>query len=179
MKPQLHSFSQAGQDLFVLSLFEEGYKGTFLDVGCGDPIEINNTYLLEQQGWKGLSIDIQYMHEKWLIMRKTPFICIDALKCYYQTLIQMFELGDTIDYLSLGIEGYGHRFQALERIMDQGLEFKVITIEHDVYAIREEIERTPQRELLTKLGYILYKADVEFGGKPFEDWWINPKYINI
>ena len=36
-------YSQAGQDEFVLSQFNEGYVGTFIDIGCRLPYEINNT----------------------------------------------------------------------------------------------------------------------------------------
>ena len=42
------SHSQAGQDKFVYDTL--GKSGTFLDIGCGFPIEINNTYALEQIG---------------------------------------------------------------------------------------------------------------------------------
>ena len=49
--------SQLGQDEWVLSVFpnKEGY---FVDIGCADGIYLSNTNKLEQNGWKGLCIDV-------------------------------------------------------------------------------------------------------------------------
>jgi len=48
------SFSQFGQDLWVLEYFP---VGVFVDVGFNDGITISNTKLLEEKGWSGLGID--------------------------------------------------------------------------------------------------------------------------
>lgn len=32
-------------------------KGTYIDVGCGDPDELSNTYELYEKGWRGLTVD--------------------------------------------------------------------------------------------------------------------------
>ena len=50
-----HSQAAQGQDLFALGLFPEA--GTFLDIGSGGPIRDNNTYTLEENGWKGICVD--------------------------------------------------------------------------------------------------------------------------
>lgn len=47
--------SQLGADHWVLSILKT--PGYFLDIGCADGQHISNTYLLEQNGWKGLCID--------------------------------------------------------------------------------------------------------------------------
>lgn len=162
--------SQVGQDKWILSLIE---KGTFLDIGCRGPEEINNTFLLEQNGWTGVSIDIVDYSEEWK-SRKTDFICADALTFDYTLL------GWHFDYLSLDIEGLGDRFNALKRVMECGLSFKLITIEHDSY--REghyQAECVPQRDLLKSLGYILAYEDVKDGDVIFEDWWINLRYVKL
>lgn len=159
--------SQVGQDKWVLSLIE---KGTFLDIGCRGPFDLNNTALLEENGWTGISIDIVDYSEEWK-QRKTEFICADALTFDYSLL------GWHFDYLSLDIEGNGDRFKALKRVIECGLTFKVMTIEHDVYRVHYGLEQVPQRDLLTSLGYHLAYPDVCMDGQPFEDWWINPKYI--
>jgi len=41
-----NNYSQAGQDLFVLMCLDGKENGTFLDLGCHHPSNINNTYLL-------------------------------------------------------------------------------------------------------------------------------------
>jgi hypothetical protein len=164
--------SQVGQDLWVLSLFPEGYNGTFLDIGCRGPEDLNNTFLLEQKGWTGISIDIIDYSKEWK-QRKTEFICADALTFDYRGFASNF----LIDYLSLDIEGNGDRFKALQKVINDGFEFKCITIEHDAYRVHYGLEQVPQRDLLTSLGYRLLFPDVCDEEKPFEDWWVNPKYI--
>ena len=81
----MKSYSQVGQDLFVLSLFPKGYEGIFLDFGCQEPKKINNTLLLEEHGWLGFSFDIVDYSEQWET-RQTLFICTSYL----------FESGDSI-----------------------------------------------------------------------------------
>jgi hypothetical protein len=49
-------YSQLGQDLWVLEKYPIN-NGYFVDVGFNDGIEINNTYLLELNGWTGIGVD--------------------------------------------------------------------------------------------------------------------------
>jgi len=152
--------------MFVLSLIGDG--GTFLDVGCREPKFLNNTLLLEENGWTGVSIDINDYSNQWE-ERNTLFIQADALKFDYKELSWM---PTVIDYLSLDIEGEGLRYNALLKIIVDGLSFRVITIEHDAYCGYDLTERRPQRELLNRMGYTLIKPDVKNDGFEFEDWWI-------
>lgn len=49
--------SQFGEDRFIL---EQGFaprRGTFVDVGAGDPVRFSNTYCFERLGWSGLCVD--------------------------------------------------------------------------------------------------------------------------
>jgi FkbM family methyltransferase len=55
-------FSQLGQDRWVKGFLErsprKNRKSFFCDVGAGDPVKFNNTYLLEKYlGWSGILID--------------------------------------------------------------------------------------------------------------------------
>jgi hypothetical protein len=170
------SYSQAAQDVFVLSLFPNYYKGIFVDVGCFYPEDINNTLLLEKKGWTGISVDIHDFSNEWMV-RKTPFICHDALTINYRDLFDQYQLPQLIDYLSLDIEGNGARYQALCKVMESGREFKVMTVEHDAHCGYDLTERQPQRKLLKSLGYFLLCSDVMHDGFAYEDWWINPKYF--
>lgn len=62
--------SQAGQELFVIAMTQGRRNGTWLEIGCGDPIRSNNTYLLEKKlGWTGISIDLERMDQDI----ETPF----------------------------------------------------------------------------------------------------------
>ena len=80
--------------------------------------------------------------------------------------------------MSLDVEGNGDRFNALVNVFNSGYEFKIITIEHDAYRGFELSEREKQREFLLSKGYFLLCSNVFLSGNPFEDWWINPKYID-
>ena len=52
----MSTYSQIGQDLWVLSYFPIN-NGYFVDIGFYHPINLSNTYLLEQKGWSGIGVD--------------------------------------------------------------------------------------------------------------------------
>ena len=53
------NYSQAFQDLFTLTMLNGKKNGTYIEIGGSDPINMNNTYLLEKSfGWKGLSFEL-------------------------------------------------------------------------------------------------------------------------
>lgn len=174
------SYSQCGQDLFVLNLLKIK-NGTFLDLGCYLPKNINNTFLLEQNGWVGLSLDINDYTKEWSV-RKNKFIKCNCFTQDYNTLLSENYNTNVIDYLTLDMEVLGDRYKLLKTILNTNYEFKIITIEHDSHLGEEYInqEKIPQRELLTKMGYVLVCGDVSHKDYPndyYEDWWVNKKYI--
>ena len=167
------TYSQAGQDKWILSLFPEGYKGFFMDIGCNDPKFCNNTLLLEEHGWTGIAVDIVDYSKEWE-ERKTKFIHNNALNVAYKFIVPPI-----VDYLSLDVDDLFANYEMLYLFITHiRLRFKAITIEHNLYQGKaNERERKFQRMLLVKKGYKLMYPDVEHGGNKFEDWWINPKYI--
>lgn len=172
----MKNYSQAGQDLFVLSLFPEGYRGFFLDLGCQHPTVINNTCLLEQNGWTGVSFDIVDYSKEWE-ERTTPFYCEDAMRADFN----QYGLPEAIDYLSLDISEYeGMRFACLKRLLlNFPFRFAVITLEHDSYQGYESTERDPQRLFLLERDYLPLRVNISNGGNPFEDWWIKREFFDI
>ena len=52
------SYSLLGEDTFLKKYFSKQKKGFYIDVGCYHPIHRNNTYLLHNNGWSGINIDI-------------------------------------------------------------------------------------------------------------------------
>jgi hypothetical protein len=174
---EVKSYSQVGQDKWVLSLFPKGYKGFFMDLGCNDPKIINNTLLLEENGWEGVAVDINDLSELWK-NRKARFIQMNALNA--RDIIEP----ERIDYVSIDVDAIGTNYQTIKNLLEAGFEFKAITIEHNYYISEEfnQRERLPQRELLLSKGYALAKGDVmDDDGQfnKFEDFWINPKYISV
>lgn len=173
----MNSKSQSHQDIFVMYLIDNSEQRYFVDVGCNDAFYINNTALLEENGWTGISLDINsYFAGGWKL-RRTPFILGDALTTDYSELYSKYNLPKVIDYLTLDIEGDGDRYKALKQVMNAKYEYKVITIEHDSYRGYYNSETVPQRKLLSELGYTLICSDVTNDNAPYEDWWINQKYI--
>lgn len=51
------SFSQHGEDTFILEFYGRRRQGTYLDVGASHPFKISNTYLLYRMGWRGVTVE--------------------------------------------------------------------------------------------------------------------------
>jgi FkbM family methyltransferase len=51
------TFSQFGEDVMMRYLFDEDYKGFYVDVGAFHPMLLSNTYALYRKGWRGIAID--------------------------------------------------------------------------------------------------------------------------
>jgi hypothetical protein len=172
-------FSQANQDRFVSYILKNQKNGFFIDIGCGDPFNINNSYFFEKElGWDGICIDISNQDYS---NRKTKFYSKSALDINYKKFFEENNVPKVIDYLSLDID-CPYTLDALKLIVEAtDYEYKVMTVEHDWCNHDDRlIYRIEQREILENLGYQRLVSDVwlyDYGY--FEDWWINPKYINI
>ena len=161
--------------MFELLIKPENYlAGTFLDIGCGDPIFISNTYALEQLGWSGWLIDGDPQwgtscHEK----RTSPFICADATTVDWLSL-----LGGQLlwDYISLDVDHA--QVAALKNLLKHGIRFRAATVEHDFYRFGPE-PRKEIRAYLHAAGYTILCEDVLCNGpEPYEDFWIDSKRVN-
>lgn len=176
----MNSYSQAGQDLFVLKHLEWKRNGTYFDIGCYVSKEGNNTYLMDVEfGWRGICMDL-FDFDSMKDRRGGIFIAHDATKPYPEVAFRQraaigepYESGYRFDYLSLDVD------EATNAALPLALEFaryRVITIEHDVYARGEE-QRQHQRNLILAAGYELAVADVALPSMPsiiFEDWYVAP-----
>jgi hypothetical protein len=168
------SFSQAGQDKFA---YEHALTpGTFLDVGCNDPVSNSNSLALEQLGWKGILIDLDADMINLCKQRRTsPAILQDATTVDWAALCEEHAIPLAIDYLSLDVDG--PEIEVLKNLFAAGLSFKVITCEHDRYH-RGDGPRDAIRKFLLERGYVLAVPDVKVydeyypNGVEFEDWWI-------
>lgn len=167
MLDRFESYSQAGQDKFVFELC--GHNGSFLDIGCGHPIQGSNTYILERDyGWRGLLIDSAIDKvEQCNQVRRNPSVCCNALTVDWVAL----HLGKQFDYLSLDIDNPIDELCVLQSLHLDGFSFRVMTVEHDSYRFGD-VHKEELRKFLLGKGYILAKADVCNDGLPFEDWWI-------
>lgn len=55
------SFSQFGEDKFIIEYFKNKTKGRYVDLGAFHPFRMNNTYLLYKKGWSGTNIDFNHI----------------------------------------------------------------------------------------------------------------------
>lgn len=99
------SYSQFGQDIFVLKkIFKNKNNGFFVDVGANHPILINNTYLLELNGWKGLSIEPQkHLKSLWPQARKTE--CLQCVIGPENKKVDFIE-GENNEHVLSGVRGF-------------------------------------------------------------------------
>jgi hypothetical protein len=148
----MKSNSQLTQDLFALSAAK---NKTYIEIGAWKPIHYSNTYLLEEQGWKGFSLEIEILRkELWesCLERKNKIYWEDALTFDYKQALEENNLPTRIGYLSCDIEPPENTFAALQRVIEQGITFDCITFEHDNY--RREIDYDPiVTEYLKNHGY--------------------------
>jgi len=166
------------QDLFVLSVLNNKRNGTYVEIGGGlGTSDGNNTYMLETDyDWKGFSIEYVPWIAETHNVRKHPCLCIDATTANYNDLFTQYNLGPHIDYLQLDIDPPTNTLLALKQIDLTKYSFSVITYEHDAYNGGEN-ERIKSRQILEAHGYTRVISNVFQLGHPFEDWYVNEKYM--
>ena len=169
------SYSQAYQDMFVLTMLDGKRDGIYLELGACFPRVCNNTYILESEfGWTGTSFEIDNERTDYFnSQRKNKCIAADATTYDYSSL----NYPKQIDYLQIDCEPANITFKCLKQILLSEYRFSVITFETDVYADGIEIQYK-QQELLKSLGYKLVVKNIKCEGNPFEDWWVDPTVIS-
>lgn len=162
--------SQARQDEAVYRILR-GRPGTFFDVGSHDPIRINNTVCLEQQGWTGYLFDCDpRWAEPSARLRTSPFLCADVSTFDWRGFLTAKGI-TRIDYLSFDVDEAS--LVTLRRFPFDQVSFQVCTIEHDRYRFGEAVA-TEMRDILGRHGYTLLCKDVCNQGNPYEDWYVAP-----
>ena len=181
------NYSQAYQDMFVLTMLEGKRDGTYLEVGACHPVLISNTYLLDSKfGWKGISIDINpSVKAGYDGNRNCNLIVQDALTIDYAKLMADNNMPNQIDYLQLDIEPQSNTLACLKRMPLNDYRFSVITYETDFYDpafSREDSlkNREESREILLSHGYELIVGNVcnTSTTDPFEDWYVDPNVVS-
>jgi len=79
LKSYLHieeSFSEHGEDLLILDMHPK--QGFYIDVGAYDGVRLSNTYMLEQNGWRGICIEPNYDMFCKLISNRPHSFCINS-----------------------------------------------------------------------------------------------------
>lgn len=175
------NYSQAYQDMFILSMLNGKKNGLYLEIGAQQPFYQNNTALLETEfEWKGISIEIlPELCEQFERERKNTILCKDALKVNYEELLSEFSDERVWDYLQLDCEPSKTTFEILLSIPFEKWKFAVITYEHDHYVDMSGCYREKSRRYLKAMGYEMCVNDISPNDtSPFEDWWYHPDLID-
>ena len=169
-------YSQAGQDLFAYELF--GKNGNYIDIGCGEPMRMNNTYLLETfYGWKGYGIEYNEDPKKnWelCVERKNKVYWTDALNFNYTKALKENKILQDVDYLSCDIDPQESTFLVLKKVINENIKPKLITFEHDKYKEKKNYDAMAREFLLPK-GYKIGIENVYSNfkkNKIFETWFL-------
>ena len=128
----MQHYSQLKQDIFA---FITASNKTYIEIGASHPIKINNSYLLEQNGWPGFSIELDTSKKEFWedSDRANKIYWSNAITFDYLNAIKENSLPNRIGYLSVDIEPPKNTFAALQNIIETGTIFDCITFEHDNY----------------------------------------------
>jgi len=186
----MESYSQAYQDIFVYSVLNKKYNGTFLEIGSNHPITHNNTYILESKyNWRGLMVEYDSSFEQlYKIHRpKSIYRLQDARLVNYKFILDTNNFPLNIDYLQIDLDVNNKStldtLVLLNNTVFDKYKFASITFEHDIYTGNYYDTQTISRRILNERGYILVFENVSVfwqgGYKPFEDWYVHPDLVNM
>lgn len=171
------NYSEAYQDMFVLTALNGKRNGTYLELGAGNPFYGNNTWLLQSQfGWNGISIDYdQNLVDEWTKNGRTGCIFGNALEVDYGSLLRSIP-GEFVDYLQVDLDPPNVSLAALRKVLSEsGKKFRVITFEHDAYCSMDNTVQTESIALLRSAGYVRIGTDIAPDSwRNYEDWWVHP-----
>ena len=174
-----NNYSQAFQDIFVLSMLSGKNNGTYVEIGGDHPLVINNSYLLESEfGWRGISFEIiQTAVNFYNSLRKNPCLCEDATTADYKKIFEDNNLPKQIDYLQVDIEPAQQTLNALLQLPHDDYRFSVITYESDIYRDGPDCQEEAMK-FLESHGYELVVRNVANEGNPYEDWYVDPQIVD-
>jgi hypothetical protein len=177
---------QAEQDKFVLNVLKNKKNGYFLEIGSNDPININNSYLLETKyGWKGIMVEYDSSFLSLYKKHRPNSIHIikDATKVDYKNVFEKNNMPLSIDYLQIDLDATnGSTIKTLQKLDNEIFDtykFATVTFEHDIYHTNFANTRLESRNIFAKRGYICVFEDINNGGNPYEDWYVHPDLVDI
>lgn len=167
--------SQSGQDLFAQLVFRGNRNCSYLEIGSSWPDKISNTYVLEKVcGWKGLSVDIDPKTVSVFNSKRRNLAHVaDATLLNYQDFCRENAFEPRFQYLSLDIDPSFQSYLALKKIMADGIDFSILTFEHDKYRSGAWVQMASSI-ILSKGRYVRVAKDIRaknFGR--YEDWWVS------
>lgn len=170
------TYSDFGEDVWVLNTLNNKRQGFFLDVGCIHPFIRNNTALLElKNDWKGICIgleDIESLRDNgkiteeeerkwrgfdWSYRTNTNFFLKNPEQVDYESIFNTLRFPRTIDYLSLKISLPYNTVQFLKMIPFDSYRFSTITLSSNTDVISfDDIQN--YSDYIQSFGYTIKKT---------------------
>ena len=175
------NYSEAYQDMFVLTMLNGKRNGTYVEIGAGNAFYGNNTALLEKNfDWKGVAFDIcEEFVNAHNSERKNPCLLKNALTTNYELLLSGMDFPENIDYLQLDCDPPEVTYKILLNIPFEKYKFAVITYEHDYYCDETKSFQEKSRKYLDSYGYVRVVNNISpDDSRPYEDWWVHPDLIS-
>jgi hypothetical protein len=176
------NYSEAFQDIFILTILNGKNNGTYLEIGGGLPFYGNNTYLLESKfGWNGITLDIDTeSSERFFRDRENISLCSNALQVDYSCLLEDCHMPNNIDYLQLDCDPPNVTYEILNKIPFDKYKFAIITYEHDYYIDETKSFQDKSKKYLESLGYLRVISNISpDDNRPYEDWWVHPDLVDM
>ncbi len=180
-------FGTSQQDKFIIHVLNNKKNGYFLEIGSGEAIFNNNTYLLETNfNWKGIMVDNNHYFIMSYRLFRTNSIHImdDARKIDYLKIFEENNFPRAIDYLHIALDARtGSTIETLHKLDHEVFDmykFAIVTFQHTACYPGCANTRIESRTILKKRGYICVFEDInnEFNF-PYEDWYVNPDLVNM
>jgi len=175
------NYSEAYQDIFVLTMLNGKKNGTYLELGAGNSFYGSNTALLERDfNWKGISFDLdEGFVESHTRERKNPCLLKDGTCVNYDSLLSVMEFPTEIDYLQMDCDPPDVTYKILLSIPFEKYKFATITYEHDYYCDPTKSYQEKSKKYLESFGYIRIFNNVSpDNDRPYEDWWVHPDLVD-
>jgi hypothetical protein len=155
------SYSEFGQDNAVIDLLAGKESSVFVDIGCGHPINSNNTYAFESmKKWSGVAFDPKQEWDSIWLASRANTKKFGGVKCRWSNntkdITEYLSEFSYVDFLSLDIDGAEN--DVLYSILNLPYKPTVVVVEHDIYrhgAIHKVIET---HKLLSYAGYRYIKS---------------------
>lgn len=169
-------YSKEFQDILVSTLIPT--PGFFLDIGMGDPISGNNTYLLEQNGWSGFLFDQNKDDiNRANSIRRNEAIQCDASNFDWLNFLKSKNTPKIIDYISMDVDAAN--ISVINNFPFDHYEVKIITFEHDRYN-NGDVRKDAYNNRMKKFpDYIFLLENAKITGLEWEDWIINKKHFDL
>lgn len=109
MKKEFKSYSQLGQDMWVLEVTQQKEQGFYVEIGAVDGIELSNTYALEKYyEWSGICVEPSKQYNALVVNRR----CIADNRVVYNSN------GELIDFLEVTSRDSHNMFSGIKESLD-------------------------------------------------------------